>query len=457
MEKFSNFSNDNEDLKLEENQIHEIHEENDDLKEITEKENHRIGNASNEENTIEVKLEGNFNNKENKNAIYVEKSPSRYDTNSMNNTANNRFYNTKLELNNDSALSSFHIHNINNNKEKLKIPKSIKEKTIKIPKKENLGTQSAQSVKSEYSLRSKKNSTHNENNPLHIDNNIPNVKDKKIQINSLSLSNSKDRENDSDKEYTNEQPEYKDKQNRVIEHKEDSNIPIPMNDFSKSGTFKSQTNANDYSYSNNNNRQEYYTENTSMNNTNSNFNINNKNYVNRYNSSNYSNFYKDQSGKNFSETISDLQSIGKEIPNNDNDSYIDENQRTMKEYEMRSNIYTNKNMNKDDSSINNLIKRDLHEYLSNLQNKQILRVNANKENEWVVKFNTEEENTEDLQQSEVNRSEVNKEKRKMNDTSMKQNSGNFNDCRGIDTNKMRAVNKNHISAAKFDDRKIVEQ
>jgi hypothetical protein len=259
----------------------------------------------------------------------------------------------------------------------------------------------------------------------------------------LSLSISKDKENDSDKECLNEGSELKEKSNRMIDQNTEGNY-IPMNDFSKSGTFKSQSNANDNSYSNN--RQEYYTENPSINNNNSNFNINNNNYLNRYNASNYSNFYKDQSGKNFSETISDLQSIGKEIRNND--SYLDENRRNMNEYENR----TMSNLNMNSSSLNDLIKKDLHDYLSNLENKQILRVDANKKNEWVVKFNKDEDEDGDLY---VQSSTENKQK--VNDTSIKDKSENFNSSNAIDGKKTRLPNQNQNNSVKSDQTKIIEQ
>ena len=333
---------------------------------------------------------------------FPEKSP---EINSMNNTANNKFFSAKPEINNDSALSSFHIHNINNSREKLKIPKEIREKTIKIPTNDSrLSTNNKAHSKNnsiaEKSVASNKdnkireknlsNSQISQGNKPQLSRTENNAN--KMQLNSLSLSESKDRIiNQPEEDYpdvgkcNNNKKEKFRKSPGLNRHSDTNEInfsnDIHIHDFSKSGTFKSESNDDRDLLANNKAGKITHADNQSDNNydSNSNFYANN-NKVNKYTASNYSNFYT-ENGKKFSETIS---SLGRDIRNND--SYLD----------YRKNLNENKslsNLNVNTSSLNVMIKRDLHEYLSNLENKHLIRLNTDGGNEWVLQFNDDMSST----------------------------------------------------------------
>jgi hypothetical protein len=391
--------------------------------------------------------------------ISSEKSASRHDTNSMNNTANNKFYTTKNEINNDSALSSFHIHNINNNKEKYKIPNNIKEQTIKIPKREsnksnisnsnkNLSRESnlsnpENSYKKNYEKESLQNSyvDHKDKNfSLKNDEPVYPVNSKKIQINSLSLSLSKDKENENESLYDNNRfvddnnyaddkfninksenqyknindikaktskKEFRKDQNNSNDIYENNNKN--SNDFSKSGTFKSHSADDNYD---NYNSELYKKERIEANNTPDYYNYNENNYGNDYSNyeykkstydvnndkngytaSNYSNsnFYKDET-KKFSETLSDRQSVENEIRNYNNEESNITDRKNRGEIENKTQL----NLNTNNSNINDMIKGDLYEYLSNLENKELIKLDMNKNNEWVVKFKKDNSLTNDV-------------------------------------------------------------
>jgi hypothetical protein len=349
---------------------------------------------------------------------------------------NNNHY--KYDYINDSGLSSFHNHRINNNISKhpnhnannnnINHPNNLHTLSTEnlINSRENfLQSNRALGNKKHESAKDKDKDKDKDN--LHLlEGTSPakSINDDRFKFSgqhfnskaSLSLSESKNRnEDDSDNDYSNYNLEKKILERRDPDPDEEeannqNDVDInDINNFSKSGTFKSNNNKEgddkNYSYNHNNN-------NTAAGNSQNNFHHHKRNYSEGVSDGIMStrNNFLNTNGYKSSQRNFDRMSAGEDdnIDNdNDNETHneIDssslQNQTTKRKFYSNENNKNVSNLNVNNSNMNDMFKRDLQEYLSYYENKNMLKLigSANKK-QWVIEFNDTGKSEEDVKRFE---------------------------------------------------------
>jgi hypothetical protein len=307
--------------------------------------------------------------------------------NTINNTTNGKsvFLQYKNEIQNDSALSSFHNHNINNRLKENK-HRHNKSTSTKNEKYNTISTDNMNS-KDNFFPKPKNLRSYRNNRDLEIDNSEKGGDSKnssplkKSETNfkftgqgfngSISSNDSKNKLADSNDEYSNYNLEKKILEQREnLGNEEDGNDRSEnMNQFSQSGTFKSKSNVDNIS-----GRFNYY-QTDKTDNLDSNMNS-------------YNNFNTQQHHmRKYSESISeDINSIRFNKPGETvyhSGYYSNTNNNTGNYYNYDIKTQTNDNFS---NRNHNVIKNDIDNYLSDLISKNYIRLKKFK-NQWVLDFN----------------------------------------------------------------------